>query len=216
MAKNITASAGGTTVSGNSLKYVVSNLGSNIKSVTYNGTEYWKANDTVENGVLNSTYSTRAIGGHMNGWQSAPEFAGSGTTYGGNGGLWCQCYEYNRCIAVQFDNPINCTGVSKITIRYGTKTIGGNVYAKNWLILSPTSNGSISFDNGTVTGSVDRYADVYNPNANSYHDVFGTYAEQTLTWDVSGLSGNHYLIAACSSSNAYKVAYINIVDVQTD
>lgn len=43
MAKNITATANGTTVSGNNLKYVVSNLGSNIKSVTYNGTEYWKA-----------------------------------------------------------------------------------------------------------------------------------------------------------------------------
>ena len=42
MAKNITATANGATVSGNNLKYVVSNLGSNIKSVTYNGTEYWK------------------------------------------------------------------------------------------------------------------------------------------------------------------------------
>lgn len=43
MAKNITATANGTTVSGNNLKYVVSNLGGNIKAVTYNGTEYWKS-----------------------------------------------------------------------------------------------------------------------------------------------------------------------------
>ena len=55
MAKNITATANGATVSGSSLKYVVSNLGSNIKSVTYNGTEYWKAEEyLLQNGVVQS------------------------------------------------------------------------------------------------------------------------------------------------------------------
>lgn len=55
MAKNITATANGTTVSGNNLKYVVSNLGGNIKSVTYNGTEYWKAEEyLLQNGVVQS------------------------------------------------------------------------------------------------------------------------------------------------------------------
>ncbi len=174
MAKNITATANGATVSGSSLKYVVSNLGSNIKSVTYNGTEYWKAEEyLLQNGVVQS-------------------LAGGFTHY---------AQQYNSALTYQngYMELRNTNSGSYSLVRSNNQIPWGN-YSKLYIQMAkteiPYTDCRIALDkNGT--SNIYRWMTSQDNNTMSLFTTYWTpnWPEDTIiTIDVSGVSTSGWLM----------------------
>lgn len=174
MAKNITATANGATVSGSSLKYVVSNLGSNIKAVTYNGTEYWKAEEyLLQNGVVQS-------------------LAGGFTHY---------AQQYNSALTYQngYMELRNTNSGSYSLVRSNNQIPWGN-YSKLYIQMAkteiPYTDCRIALDkNGT--SNIYRWMTSQDNNTMSLFTTYWTpnWPEDTIiTIDVSGVSTSGWLM----------------------
>lgn len=191
MAKNITATANGATVSGSSLKYVVSNLGSNIKSVTYNGTEYWKSDSVIIGSGADYTGGWTGISerAYLNAGGSWGALSSSGLydmkclgSYGNHGGA----------VNVYSNQKISLTEWSTMTLTY---KIHGDAWG------SPPSYSLILADNTTdytfagnagnsafLSGRRIFYYEMPNDDGSA---ILGK--TQTATINISGITGSYYL-----------------------